>query len=150
MTNLCRFTVDLDSRRVIEHTILARGCQLDHPKVHPRWATRDSRFVFGILGRRDNGGDEDATPLPPQSFGCVDLGAPCDDGEGGLAGAGRLVDVWFAGERRLVDEATLVPMGAGDEADDDDERACWLIADSLGETLLFEGGRARWRQWRKQ
>ena len=85
----------------------------DHPRVHPRWATRRSRFVFGTLGRRDDGGEEDAQPHPPQSFGCVDV-----------SGDGALVDAWFAGERRLVDEATLVPMPSQDE----DERAVWLIA----------------------
>jgi carotenoid cleavage dioxygenase-like enzyme len=115
MTNLCRFVVDLNSSSVIEHTILASGCQLDHPKVNPQWTTTDSRFVFGTLGRHDNGGDEDATPLPPQSFGCVDVSA--DNGEG------VLVDSWHAGERRLVDEATVVPMPATG-----DERAVWLIA----------------------
>ena len=56
-------------------------------------------------------------PSPPQSFGCVDLEA---DG-----GRGRLVDRWHAGERRLVDEAIVVPIDLGDEGD---ERAVWLLA----------------------
>ena len=116
MTNLCRFVVDVASRTVVEHTILAGGCQLDHPKAHPRWAAEESRIVFGTLGRRDNGGVEDVTPAPPQSFGCVDVAA---DG-----GRGLLIDSWHAGERRLVDEATLVPMADAEG----DERAVWLVA----------------------
>lgn len=115
--------------RVRSHTILAAGAQLDHPRVHPQWSTRRTRFVFGTLGRRDNGGEEDAVPAPPQSFGCVDVDA--------AGGAGELIDSWFAGERRLVDECTLVPMSSqrGGEggaeavgAEAEDERACWLIA----------------------
>jgi all-trans-8'-apo-beta-carotenal 15,15'-oxygenase len=118
MTNLVRFSVDLESHRVTEHTVLANGAQFDHPRVHPRWATRQIRFVFGTLGRRDNGGVMDCEPEPPQSFGCVDV-----------SGAGSLVDAWFAGERRLVDEATLVPMTTADGVQEDiDERAVWLIA----------------------
>ena len=120
-TNLCRFVVDVSSGSVVEHSILADGCQFDHPKVHPRWAARRSRFVFGTLGRRDNGGDEDATPCPPQSFGVIDADA---DG-----GRGALIDSWAAGARRLVDEATLVPMAVGaDGVDSSDERAVWLVA----------------------
>ena len=117
ITNLVRFVVDVSSRTVVEHTILAGGCQLDHPKVHPQWSAAETRFVFGTLGRRDNGGVEDATPAPPQSFGCVDVAA---DG-----GKGLLIDAWHAGERRLVDEATVVPMAADVEGD---ERAVWLVA----------------------
>jgi all-trans-8'-apo-beta-carotenal 15,15'-oxygenase len=118
MTNLVRFSVDLETRRVTEHTVLASGVQLDHPRVHPRWATRRTRFVFGTLGRRDNGGVMDSEPVPPQSFGCVDV-----------SGEGALVDAWFAGERRLVDEATLIPMSTADGLQEDvDERAVWLLA----------------------
>ena len=67
--------------------------------------------------------------LRHQSFGCVDVDA--------AGGAGELIDSWFAGERRLVDECTLVPMSSqrGGEggaeavgAEAEDERACWLIA----------------------
>ena len=101
--------------------MLADGAQIDHPRVHPRWATRLTRFVFGTLGRRDNGGVADATPGPPQSFGCVDV-----------SGAGALVDAWYAGDRRLVDEATLVPMSAADGLSaaelSEAERAVWLVA----------------------
>ena len=71
---------------------------------HYRGTRRDLRELF-------------ATPLPPQSFGCVDVAA-----EGG---AGALVDSWHAGARRLVDEATLVPMP---NAEDGGERAVWLLA----------------------
>ena len=117
ITNLCRFVIDLDSQAVVEHTLLAGGCQFDHPKVHPRWVAAETRYVFGTMGRHSNGGAEDATPVPPQSFGCIDMAAD--------AGAGQLVDVWHAGERRLVDEATLVPIPGAPE---DDERAVWLIA----------------------
>lgn len=120
MTNLVRFEIDTRSERVISHAILADGAQLDHPKVHPRVHTRESRFVFATLGRHDNGGDEDATPRPPQSFGCVDLAA--------AGGSGELVDAWHAGPRRLVDEATLVAMAPADASEDVDERAVWLIA----------------------
>ena len=35
--------------RVRSHTILAAGAQLDHPRVHPQWSTRRTRFVFGTL-----------------------------------------------------------------------------------------------------
>ena len=117
MTNLVRFELDLASRRLVSHTILAEGVQLDHPRVHPHWATRRSRFVFGTVGRLSNGGVEDATPKPPQTFGCVDTQAD--------NAVGELIDVWHAGTRRLVDEATLVPI---EGADADDERAVWLLA----------------------
>jgi all-trans-8'-apo-beta-carotenal 15,15'-oxygenase len=118
----------VDSGTLIETTILADGVQLDHPRVHPRWATRETRYVFGTLGRESNGGEMDCVPEPPQSFGCVDV-----------HGAGELVDVWYAGDRRLVDEATLVPMSGADGVDEDGdgERAVWLLAP------VFDGGTRR-------
>ena len=114
MTNLVRFVIDRKTAKVTEHRILAGGAQFDHPRVHPRWATRRSRYVFGTLGRRDNGGENDAVPEPPTRFGCIDVSTA----------SGELVDAWYAGDRRLVDEATLVPI----EGEEDDERAVWLIA----------------------
>ena len=60
---------------------------------------------------------------------------------------GALVDAWYAGDRRLVDEATLIPMDleedGGDADESDEQRAVWLIAP------VFDAGRAaivRWRQ----
>ena len=53
-------------------------------------------------------------PEPPTRFGCIDVSTA----------SGELVDAWYAGDRRLVDEATLVPI----EGEEDDERAVWLIA----------------------
>ena len=122
MTNLVRFRVDREAKCVVRASILASGAQFDHPSVHPHYVTRRVRFVFGTLGRCDNGGDTDATPEPPQKFGCIDLDA--NDGDG------VLVDSWYAGDRRLVDEAVLVPMDAdyGNSHDAERQRACWLLA----------------------
>ena len=36
MTNLVRFVVDLRTQTLVEHSILASGCQLDHPKATPQ------------------------------------------------------------------------------------------------------------------
>ena len=76
---------------------------------------KDVFFFFG--GPPSESGS--TVPAPPQAFGCVDVEA---DG-----GAGALVDTWDAGERRLVDECTLVPMRT-DGGKEGDERACWLLA----------------------
>ncbi|KAL1524418.1 hypothetical protein AB1Y20_019313 [Prymnesium parvum] len=115
-TNLVWFTLNVSSG-VVEHRILANGAQLDHPKVHPNWETRECRFVWATMGRRDDGGSDDATPSAPQSFACVDLHS------------NTVVDSWYAGRRRLVDEATIVPrLTYDDNRHCDGERDAWLIA----------------------
>lgn len=133
-TNLVRFVVDLTNGAVVEHTILANGCQVDHPSVHPMWSGRATQFVFGSVGRLDDGGSDDAIPEAPQRFGCIDLEA--------AGGRGELIDSWFAGDRRLIDEATLIPMSkaGADDKDEHGERAVWLIApvfDAATETSSY-------------
>tara|TARA_B100000513_G_scaffold71704_2_gene28800 strand:- start:3938 stop:5926 length:1989 start_codon:yes stop_codon:yes gene_type:complete len=114
MTQLVRFVAH-PATDALAHRVLASGAQLDHPKVNPRWESRKARYVWATMGRADDGGDADATPVAPQSFACVDLDA--------LDGDGQVIDSWHAGTRRLVDEATVIPKeeGAG-------EREAFLIA----------------------
>ena len=101
---------------IVVAQLLADGAQLDHPKVHPHWETRQVRYVFATMGRTSNGDDEDCTPEAPQRFACVDVQS------------GAVVDSWSAaGSRRLVDEAVLIPK-SDDRDDMVSERDAWLVA----------------------
>lgn len=113
-TNLCHFVVDPESSElVMEPQILAGAAQLDHPKTHPHFEARQARYVIATCGARGHPDGTAAVPVPTQSFVIVDL-----EGVGG-----PIVDCWHAGERRIVDEATLVP-----KYKECDERDAWLVA----------------------
>ena len=125
ITNLVEFAIDLRLGRVSEARVLAAGAQIDHPKVHPLFEARRCRFVYATCGARpedgavagvDGAGASPAAlePCPTQSFVVVDLEDP----------RGNIVDSWHAGDRRIVDEMTVVHDAARGEG----ERDAWLVA----------------------
>jgi all-trans-8'-apo-beta-carotenal 15,15'-oxygenase len=111
VTQLVRFKGSRDGSATAR--ILCRGAHLDHCKVHPAAGGLKSRFVYASAGAAVAFNDvEDptyASPQPPQAFVRVDVNADA------------VVDAWFCGERRFVDDAVLVAIG-------DEETDAYLIA----------------------
>ena len=106
VTQLVRFDSESGDRGSAP-TVLCRGAHLDHAKVHPRKGGTFAPTVYASAGEAVANRDYDdpayATPQPPQAFVRVHLDE--DD----------VVDAWYAGRRRFVDDAVLVP-----HPDDDD------------------------------
>ena len=111
VTQLVRFEGSRDGSATAR--ILCRGAHLDHCKCHPAAGGLANRFIYASAGAAVAFNDvEDptyASPQPPQAFVRVDVNADA------------VVDSWFCGERRFVDDAVLAAIG-------DEEVDAYLVA----------------------